>query len=135
MLAEIRTVGDAKRVVDMAEAARVYARKAQLGLAAQNHAGEIKLRAERKAGELLGRMELKAGRPKPNADTLSALLGTTRTKAQSQSSRWQAIASLPQPVFEGYLRDPGTRTGELTEADLLRQLIDQLEAGRRSEPS
>ena len=61
MLAEIRTVGDAKRVVDMAEAARVYARKAQLGLAAQNHAGEIKLRAERKAGELLGRMEKNRG--------------------------------------------------------------------------
>ncbi len=30
-------------------------------LAAQNHAGEIKLRAERKAGEFLGRMEKNRG--------------------------------------------------------------------------
>jgi len=43
-------------------------------------------------------MKPRAGRPKANADTLSALLGTTRTKAQSQSSRWQAIATLPQPA-------------------------------------
>lgn len=136
MLAEIRTVVDAKRVVDMAEAARTYARKAQLGLEAQNHAAEIKLKAERKAGELLAKMEKnRGGRGKGTADTLSAVLGTTRTRAQSQSSRWQAIATLPQEAFDAYLDDPKTRTGELTEADLLRMARQASDRERRDKPA
>ena len=53
MLAEIRTVDDAKQLIDLAEAARIYARQVDLGLEAQNHAAEIKLRAQRRAGEVL----------------------------------------------------------------------------------
>lgn len=48
MLAEVRTVDEAKDIIDLAEAARVYARQVDLGLEAQNHAAEIKLRAQRK---------------------------------------------------------------------------------------
>ncbi len=58
LLAEVRRVDDAKAIHDFAEAARVYARQARLGLEAQNDAAEIKLRAERRLGELL------AARPK-----------------------------------------------------------------------
>ena len=68
----------------------------QLGLEAQNHAGEIKLRAERKAGELLGQMEKNRGAATPKRGTtvgprsrLSDIDITT-----NQSSRWQAIATL-----------------------------------------
>ena len=57
LLAEVRSVDDAKAIHDVAEAARVYARQARLGLEAQNDAAEIRLRAERKLGELLASMD------------------------------------------------------------------------------
>ena len=41
LLAEIRTVQDARKLVNLAEAARVYARQVELGLEAQNYAVEI----------------------------------------------------------------------------------------------
>ena len=47
LLADVRSVDDAKAIHDFAEAARVYARQARLGLEAQNDAAEIRLRAEK----------------------------------------------------------------------------------------
>jgi len=61
MLAEVRSVDDARDLIDLAEAARVYARKVKLGLDAQNHAAEIRLRAQRRAGEILLDMEKNTG--------------------------------------------------------------------------
>ena len=57
MLAEAKTLDEIKNIMDVAEAARTYARAARLGLQAYNHAAEIKVRAERKAGEFLKRLE------------------------------------------------------------------------------
>ena len=61
MLARIKTVDDARRLINLAEAARVYARKVELGQEAQNHAAEIKIRAQRKLGELTVAMPREAG--------------------------------------------------------------------------
>src|SRR6266542_5021477 len=61
LLAEARSLDEVKVVVDLAEAARVYARQARLGLEAQNDAAELRLRAERRAGELLAEMQKNAG--------------------------------------------------------------------------
>lgn len=52
MLAEVKTIPDAVHLMNLADAARVYAQKMRLGREAQNHAAEITLRTER----LLGRM-------------------------------------------------------------------------------
>src|SRR5258708_20250163 len=66
LLAEVRSVDDAKAIHDFAEAARVYARQARLGLEAQNDAAEIRLRAERKLGELLAALpKHDGGHPPP----------------------------------------------------------------------
>jgi DNA modification methylase len=56
MLAEAKTLDDVLMIRDKAEAVRVYAAAAKLGLESQNEAAEIKIRAERKAGELLREM-------------------------------------------------------------------------------
>src|SRR3990167_944596 len=63
MLAEAKTLTEVKSILDIAEAARVYAKAAKLGIEAANHAAEVKLRAERKAGEMLAQLE--RGKPGP----------------------------------------------------------------------
>ena len=60
-LAAATTIEDVREIHDQAEAARVYARSAAMGLEVQNHAAEIKLRAERKAGEFVGADESPRG--------------------------------------------------------------------------
>ncbi len=125
LLAEVRRVDDAKAIHDFAEAARVYARQARLGLEAQNDAAEIKLRAERRLGELL------AARPKQDGGDAARARSQAATEvrprlgdlgiSKSQSSRWQAIAAVPAHVFDRHLadvREQGRRDGttELTSA-------------------
>ncbi len=53
MLATVARADEAAKLADMAEAARVYARKADLGTAAVNHATIIKARALKRMAELV----------------------------------------------------------------------------------
>jgi N6-adenosine-specific RNA methylase IME4 len=53
MLAEVRDAPGAKKLMDVAAAAELYARKAKLGQEAVNYAAGIKLDAERKLGQYL----------------------------------------------------------------------------------
>ena len=102
LLQHARNVDEVRSIINKAEAARVYAQQARLGLEAQNYAAEVKLRAERRAGELLAEMELRDGGHAKRARSQPATelaapprlsdLGITR----SQSSRWQAIARVPR---------------------------------------
>jgi site-specific DNA-methyltransferase (adenine-specific) len=127
LLAEARLVDEVRSIRDVAEAARVYAREVRLGLEAQNDAAEIKLRAERRLGELLADAPLQNG-----GDAARARSHATEVRprlrdlgiSKSQSSRWQALAALPEPVFDSYIagaRDKGRRDGstELTTAGAL----------------
>ena len=120
LLAALQNVDEVKAIRDQAEAMRVYARQAGLGLDAQNHAAEIKLRAERRAGELLRDMEKQAPgdyRKRYPADTVPPTLeevGVTRL----QSSRWQAVAAIPEPVFQAHVDGIRARGGELTSRGL-----------------
>lgn len=124
------TLEDVRAIRDRAEAARVYAKAAQLSLALMNDASEVKLRAERKAGEMLAAIQLGQGRrrdlvaacdevQKPTLDDL----GINR----SQSSRWQAIASIPDDEFEAHVAGVRERESELTTAGVLK-LAKQLTA-------
>ena len=125
LLAEVRSVDDAKAIHDFAEAARVYARQARLGLEAQNDAAEIRLRAERKLGELLAALPKQDGGDAARARSQAATEVPPRLGdlgiSKSQSSRWQAIAAVPARVFDRHLadvREQGRRDGttELTSA-------------------
>lgn len=125
-LAEVRDVDEVKSIRDKAEAMRIYAKEAKLGLEAQNHAAEIKLRAERRAGELLAEMDKhEGGRPVKTADTVSAVTPPTLEQlgiSDKQSSRWQGIAAIPEPLFEQTIEAAKEDGKELTTAGLLREV-------------
>jgi N6-adenosine-specific RNA methylase IME4 len=128
-LAKARTVDEVKRVHDQASAIRLYVTQQKLGLEMQNTAAEIVLRAERRAGEMLAVMQKAPGgqpyqestgsspQPVETAPLTLSQLGIEKT----QSSRWQAIARIPEEHFESYISDTKARAQELTTAGLLRQ--------------
>lgn len=123
LLAEARTIDEVKDVRDKAEAARLYAKQAGLGLEMQNHCAEIKIRAERKAGELLAEMPKQDGgdaaRTRLHHATESPPkledLGITKV----QSHRWQQVASVPEPVFEQHVAKAKEANQELTTAGVM----------------
>lgn len=117
LLAEARGIDEVKDILDRAEAARVYARQARLGLEAQNYAAEIKLRAERRAGELLTGI-VHPGNPQLSPNGIIGRLPDGVTA--KLSSRWQRIARVPEPVFEQHITDSKSHGRELTTADTLK---------------
>jgi len=126
LLAEARTLDEVTAIADLAEAARVYARQARLGLEAQNDAAEIRLRAERRAGDLLAAMARHPGdRPATQENSLRAVRGYLPRLAElqiteRQSSQWQQIAALPEPVFETHITTTRARRQELTTLNALK---------------
>lgn len=137
-LAEARSIDEVKAVRDKAEALRLYARQAGESLEMQNDIAEIKLRAERRAGELLRDMPKAVAsgsnqheerlRDATEPPTL-ADLGIEKT----QSHRWQAIADVPEPVFEQHIETVKARGDELTSAGVLRIAKEQRREERRDE--
>lgn len=129
MLAEAKTLDDMKHIMDIAEAARTYAKAAKMGLVAQNHAAELKLRAERKAGELLATLERsKGGRPETQTSVVRvseyrSVLQETQT-APTTAHRWQTIAAVPTQVFERVVIEAQVQSTELTSAQMLRVAKD-----------
>lgn len=107
LLAEAKTLDEIKNIMDVAEAARTYARAAKLGLEAYNHAAEVKVRAERKAGEFLKRLERIPGQrtDKPHSilergsSQYSDVLKENAIPTTS-AYRWQQLADMPELVFE-----------------------------------
>ncbi len=102
MLASAQSLDEITNVRNIAEMARNYAKAAQLGLDAQNHAAEIKLRAERQAGAFLAEHLPKGGdrRSKRHDGALKLEdLGINRQQAR----RWREQAEVPEPDFEKYL--------------------------------
>jgi hypothetical protein len=128
MLAEAKSLDEVKHIMDIAEAARTYARAAKLGLEAQNHAAEIKLRAERKAGEILAQMERGAGPGRGNKTNSSVenVLSEYREVLDEQeipnttAHRWQSLSKLPEQTFEKYVSDRQEAKEEITTAGVLK---------------
>jgi N6-adenosine-specific RNA methylase IME4 len=141
-LAEAKSLNEVKHVIDIAEAARTYARAAKLGRKAQNHAAELSIRAQRKAGEMFKRLERsKGGRPENSSQAVTsfseykATLDETETNRQT-ANRWQAIAEVPEDAFEQHIAEVQAEDAELTSASVLRvaeQLRREAEAMRHEE--
>lgn len=125
MLAEAKSLDDVRTIRDLAEAARVYARAHDLGIEAMNHAAEIKLRAERRAGELLVQTRETGERAASGVDVRYAQESKPATLAdlgisRDQSSRWQSIASIPEPEFEGAIESAKAAAQPLSTAGMVR---------------
>lgn len=126
LLAEAKTVDEVRDIRNLAEMARVYARERGLGLAAMNHAAEIKIRAERRLGELLREMPKQDGgdaaRARSHAVTEDELPPTLEDLGieRMQSHRWQQVAAVPAPVLERHIAETRANDQELTTAGVMR---------------
>jgi hypothetical protein len=124
LLAEAKTVQEAKQIADVAEAARVYAKRVEASIITVNHAAEIKIRAERLLGEMLaqtpkntgakgiGKSVLPLGKRTPKLDSVGI--------SHKQSARSQKLASIPAPQFEETIVHHQRAGKELTTAAMLR---------------
>lgn len=130
MVAELRTVDEAKSLASKADAVRVWARQAK-NRALECDAAEIRIRAERRMGELL--LEEKAakrfseGRPPRNCnddEQFSRINLTELGIDRPLSARAQAVARLPEEDFLGQLgrwREDVARAGARVTTNLLRE--------------
>ena len=117
-----------KKIVDMAEAARVWFRRAKLGESAARKAETIKLQAQRKGGEILLKMERGhgPGRGHKNItqaeESFSPYQQTVKDAGLSRNEvrRYQDVAVVPATEFNGYLIGKEKAGGEISQAELLR---------------
>lgn len=112
------TIPEARTIRDQAEAVRVYARTAGLGLEIQNAAAATRLRAEHKAGTLLAVVVQHGGDRRAGAESHGATLRELGV-SKSQSSRWQAVARISEEDLEAYFAVCTERHREITTGALL----------------
>lgn len=137
-LAECQRVDEVKDIRDKAEAMAAYARQAKDTELVQ-WATEIKVRAERKAGELLRDAAARGERFPPGgprarqvesqADTRPATLEEIGI-SNTQSSRWQSLASMSDAHFETAVATAKDTAGQVTTAFMLREAAKVKPQGR-----
>ena len=141
LLAEVKTIDDAKQLMDIAAAAEFYAKKHKLGEQAVSYAKEIKERAKKKLGEFLKKKKETKGFNKgavgggkktgPRGNFVEPR-DTTPTLAESGvskklSSEAQTLASLPEEKAEQII------TGEKTLTQVKREIKEEARESRREE--
>ena len=94
-LAEAKTIGETKKIVDMAHAAQIYARRQALGEEAIAYALAIKFEAMRKLGEILQGNGIHRGGSKFREGILNDLGIDGKTSMIAQQ-----LAALPAEQFE-----------------------------------
>lgn len=112
-LARVTKLDDVKDIRDRAEAIRCYVKQQGEGIVIQNQAADLKIRAERRAGELLAAMEMRGGDRKSGSKLHDATLKDLGIE-KTQSHRWQAMAAVPEGVFEAHVADVVASNKELT---------------------
>jgi hypothetical protein len=140
MLAETHTLPEIKKIRDIAEAAKLYAKAAHLGHEVQNCAAEIALLAARKAGEILQRLsKSKGGRPEKTPDNVAVVSEYTKALEETETpertaQRWQELAAVPQETFTHYIEAVKPK-GDISAAGLLNAAKPHVERRKnRNEP-
>lgn len=133
-LAQAETLSDIGAVREIAERARRYASAAKLGREAENHATKLRLDAERRAGELLAEMNLPRGKRPAGIDDMSSSIPAPRLAdlgvTPKQSSDWQRMARIPEPVYAAHVEETTRKGKELTTESVV-QVARQIEKQRR----
>lgn len=131
-LAQCRSVDSVREVRDRARAIAVYQRTRGAAYEAQADAAEIALRAERRLGELCA--ELPVGRPGKGNAVLPFPSLDELGISRMQSSRWQQIASVPEPDFEAHVTETRARQERLTVSALVNKIRRDEQASAEPEP-
>ena len=120
-LAEAKTIGETKKVMDMAHAAQIYARRQQLGEEAMAYALAIKIEALRKLGEMLAVTPKNAGARGIGKSGVPLLNPTIAELGidKKVSMVAQHLAAMPVEAFEQ------VREGVQTVSEALRNLKHQ----------
>lgn len=136
ILAETKTVDEAKQIVDQAEALRVFVRQRQLGLEVQNLVAELRLLAERRLGEtLMASRKNRGGRP-PEENPSSSVTGYPGKPPtygdlgiqRNEAARAQRFARIPAEVFARAVEGLKGAGAEITFAALRRAVRDEARA-------
>ena len=101
-LAEAKTIGETKKVLDIAHAAYIYAVRQQLGEEAKGYAHSIKYEACRKLGGILAVTPLNAGSRGIGKSGVTLANPTIEELGIDKRVSWlaQKLAALPADVFE-----------------------------------
>jgi hypothetical protein len=131
-LASATTPDELINLANQAAALQVYARRAKLGMVAQNRCAEIRLRAERKLGELLTKTPRVHGRPKSvSEENTLPRLSDLGVRDRKLSDRAQRLAAIPQRDFDTWLRQAHKQQLEIT-TRLLLNICEQRQAADRN---
>ena len=123
LLAQCKTADQVKRLADLSEAARVYAKRIGASREVVNRAAEYKLRAERRLGEILAKTEKAKGaagggkKTGPRGTLVEPRDKTPKLDdvgiSKKLSSRAQKLAAVPAEVFEAKIAEAKEATKEL----------------------
>lgn len=126
MLAEAQTLDDIRKVLSLAEGARMYAQKARLGLDAQNAAAAISIEAQARAADALDRAraageiaaQAQGKQSAASTDSVPTLedLGIARDAAAS----WGRVSRVAPGVRAAYVERAAADGDEVSRAGLLR---------------
>lgn len=125
-LSQARTLPEVKKIRDIAEAAKIYAKAAQLGYQAENYAAEISLRASRKAGGFLREsphsLQSKGGSQRLGSEKSEYAKCLVEFKiSPSTAVYWQLLAGPEEAFFESYLEKKWDEEKEITAAGLIKE--------------
>lgn len=130
LLAQCKTVDEAKGIRDKAAAIQSYLRTQRASTESQNDAAEIKLRAERRLGELLAdqkKNKERAGRGgdrKSKGHAVAMAPPTLRELGiqNKQAERWQEIAKVNPEKFEEHVAGLRRANERVTTAAVTKEL-------------
>lgn len=112
-LAKCTDLDAIRKLRDQAQAVARYVRAHGAAEESAVHALALARRAERRLGEVVAAMPKAKGAPGPGRGKAGTAAGPAFTNTPSlaeqgisknDSSRWQAVASLPEKIFEGEIR-------------------------------
>jgi site-specific DNA-methyltransferase (adenine-specific) len=127
MLAEVKTIDDAKQIMDMAAAAKVYAQKHKLGKEAVEYAQEIERSAFVKLGEILAEMDKNKGgnpelQPVSSDDGLDEPITLTELGiSRNLSSESQAVSKLSDVEKERFKKGKTSKKQAVNKAKQQKQ--------------